>query len=441
MAGIKYRNFYEKIFGLAIDRKVKPAGGYYAVSPDLILGHDPLIAIMVDDFRKLGKKMPRGVREKCFFVADHFAPPSTIERAGILKKFLDFTAEEKIRGTRVFEGICHQLLVESPDVRPFSFIIGSDSHTVTAGALSSVAAGYGSLDILSALATGVVYEKKYPVIGVRFTGKMKRFVTGRDIGLEIISRIGEGDAANRVFEYSDETAGGIHMDDRFSISNASVECGAFTGLFRPDGVLLEYLAKRDNRPIKELRRYFSRYSSDVGAGFDSSLEVDLSKLNPRIALPHDFSDIRDVARLRRDVAPDQVFIGSCASGRLLDFKYMCDAIDALGRRCKKAAVKKAPRVRLIVTPASKNIYLQAMQAGYLEKLANFGAVITNPSCGPCGGIDKGIIGENEVCLSTSTRNFRGRMGPLSSQIYIASPVTAILSAFTGKITPPEEIFK
>lgn len=441
MAGIKYRNFYEKIFELAADGKVKPVGGYSAVVPDLILGHDPLIAIMADDFRKLGKGMPRGVREKCFFVADHFAPPSTMERANILKKFLDFAAEEKIRGIRVFEGICHQLLVESPQARPFSFIIGSDSHTVTAGALSSVAAGYGSLDILNALATGAVYEKKYPVIGVRFTGKMKCFVTGRDIGLEIISRIGEGGAANRVLEYFDGTAGGIHMDDRFSISNASVECGAFTGLFRPDDILLEYLAKRDSRPVKELSRCFSGYASDVGNCFDSSLEIDLSGLNPRIALPHDFSDIRDVSRLRRGMELDQVFVGSCASGRLLDIKYMCDALDALGRRCKKAAVKKAPRVRLIVTPSSKDVYLRAIQAGYIEKLVNFGAVITNPSCGPCGGIDKGIIGENEVCLSTSTRNFRGRMGPLSSKIYIASPVTAILSAFAGKITPPEEIFK
>ncbi|PIU18973.1 MAG: 3-isopropylmalate dehydratase [Elusimicrobia bacterium CG08_land_8_20_14_0_20_59_10] len=436
-----YRNFYEKIFELAVAGSPKPAGGYYALAPGLILGHDPLIALLVDDFRELRRKMPRGVNGKCFFTADHFAPPSTIERAGILKKFLDFSAEEKIRTVKVFEGICHQLLVESPQARPFSFIIGSDSHTVTAGALASVAAGYGSMDILGALATGAVREKKYPVIGVRFTGKKKRFVTGRDIGLEIIARIGEGGAANRVLEYSDETAARIHIDDRFSVSNASVECGAFTGLFRPDAVLLEYLAKRDNRSVKELGRYFSDYASDVGAGFDSSLGIDLSGLNPRVALPHDFSDIRDVSRLRRGVALDQVFIGSCASGRLLDFKYMCDTLDALGTRYRKTAVKKAPRVRLIVTPSSKNIYLRAMRAGYLEKLVNFGAVITNPSCGPCGGIDKGILGENEVCLSTSTRNFRGRMGPFSSEIYIASPVTAILSAFTGKITPPEEVFK
>lgn len=435
----KFSSACDKIFHGAIDPKAEKIGDYYPLRPSFALGHDPLIAIMVEDFERSGFRFSRAAKKTCFFVADHFAPPSSAERANILKRFLDFSYGEKIPEVRVFEGICHQLMVESPKARPFTFIAGTDSHTVTAGALSSFAAGFGSMDMLSLFVKGYIPERKFPVAGVQFTGKLPRFLTGRDIGLEVIRLIGEGRANNKILEYTDITAGGLAMDDRFAISNASIECGAASGIFRPDGTLAGYVSRRDGKALKSVLHEFAKFESDIDYSYAETIWIDVSKIEPLVAMPHDFSDVRPVSGLGADVAVDQVFIGSCASGRTLDFRYMCETIDAIAKKCRRKRIRKAPRVRLIVTPSSQKVFAECIRLGYIEKLVEFGAAITNPSCGPCGGIDKGIMGDGETCLSTSTRNFCGRMGPKSSKIYIASPVTAIASAFAGRIVPPPEV--
>jgi len=437
----EYKSAYEKIFALSASEGAGRIGDYHPLRPSFILGHDPLIAILVEDFERSGFGFSRGVRKKCFFVADHFAPPSSGDRANILKRFLDFSYKSEIEDVMVFDGICHQLMVESPKAKPFSFIAGSDSHTVTAGALCSLAAGYGSMDILSLLVNGVLFERKFPVAAIEFRGKIPRFVTGRDIGLEIIRLIGEGNANNIILEYSDDTASRIHMDDRFAISNASIECGAVSGIFRPDDILADYISRRDGKPLRAVKKRFADFESDIKYSYDKSFVLDVSKLKPMAALPHDFSDVRPVRDIRGGVRVDQVYIGSCASGRTLDFEYMCRALDDIARKSRLGKIKKARKVRLIVTPSSQKVFVECIKLGYIEKLVEFGAVITNPSCGPCGGIDKGIIGDREVCLSTSTRNFCGRMGSKTSGIYIASPVTAIASAYTGEITDPREVME
>ncbi len=435
-----YSSVYEKIFESSIARGYKKNGEYYPLAPSLILGHDPLIAMIVDDFKKAGFKIDKNMRSRLLFAADHFAPPSTAERADILKKFLDFSYGEKIENVKVFEGICHQLMVESEMARPFSFIAGSDSHTVTAGALSSIASGYGSMDILSAMVSGIIYEKKFPVKGVNFFGDTPPFITGRDMGLEVIRQIGEGEGNNTVLEYSDNTSGNICMDDRYAIANASIECGASAGIFSPDGSLLWHLITRDGRGSKaSYEKLFDEFTADIEPDHEVNIHIDTGSMNSKIAVPHNFSKIVDVSAVS-NVRADQVFVGSCASGRISDFKNMCEAIDAISKKTRRKNIKKDPRVRLIVTPSSQKVYLAAIKLGYIEKLIGFGAVITNPSCGPCGGIDKGLIGSGEVCLSTSTRNFRGRMGSMNSEIYIASHLTAVFTAYTGTITAPEEFY-
>ncbi|HNY10388.1 MAG TPA: aconitase family protein [Candidatus Wallbacteria bacterium] len=435
-----YSSVYEKIFESSIARGREKSGDYYPLRPSLVLGHDPLIAMIVDDFKAAGFKIDKNVRSRLLFVADHFAPPSTAERADILKKFLDFSYGEKIENVKVFEGICHQLMVESEMARPFSYIAGSDSHTVMAGAISSIASGYGSMDILSAMTTGVIYEKKFPVRGVNFYGDKAPFITGRDLGLEVIRLIGEGEGNNTVLEYSDNTSGCVFMDDRYAISNASIECGASAGIFSPDEILLGHLIMRGGPGTKRsYEKLFDEFTADVKPDYEVNVHIDAGSMNSKIALPHDFSKIIDVAGVS-NVSVDQVFVGSCASGRISDFQYMCEAIGSISKKARRKNVKKDPKVRLIVTPSSQKIYLEAIKLGYIEKLIGFGAVITNPSCGPCGGIDKGLIGSGEVCLSTSTRNFRGRMGSMDSDIYIASPLTAIFTAYAGKITAPEEFY-
>jgi len=436
-----YNSIYQKIYFNAVSGELEPVGEYRPLRPDFILGHDPLIAILIDDFKSSGFKIENQIKDKCFFTADHFAPPATAERANILKKFINFSTENEIKQTHIFEGICHQLMVESVKAKPFSFIAGSDSHTVTAGALSAFAVGYGSMDILSALASGVIYEKEEPVIAVKLTGTPKEYITGRDLGLEIISKIGEGRANHKVLEITDMTGNKISMDDRFAVSNMAVECGATSGIFVPDYILANYLAERESMSSGHFKNLFKEFESDIDYEYNEKYFISTGNLSSKIAVPHNFSKVINVRDLGRDIKLDQVFIGSCACGRLKDFADMCRCIDMISGKRAGKNIKKSPGVRLIITPSSQKIFLEAMERKYIQKLVEFGAVITNPSCGPCGGIDKGIIGDGEICLSTSTRNFQGRMGSMTSEIYIASAVTAISSAYIGKITAPEEFYE
>lgn len=440
----RYRNISDKIYEKSKVSAAGDIGGYAALAPGLILGHDPLIAIMVDDFKKNGFKFDPASKKKCLFTADHFAPPATVERANALKKFLDFSFDNGIKNLRVFEGICHQLMVEDPSAGPFSYIIGSDSHTCTAGALACLASGYGSMDIMHAIVKGYIYERKFPAVRVDFTGTQPGYIDGRDIFLALIAKTGEGGANKMTLEYFDR-GGSIAMDDRFSVACASVETGAAAGIFAADDTLYGYIAQRGCAGRHKFSAAeISRFYSDISFEYDGKMRVDLSGLRPLVALPHDFSNIEPAGGLKEEIKLDQVFIGSCASGRLLDFKRMCEAIDRIEAASYKRGLKKAARssekTRLIVTPASQSVFVTAMKAGYIEKLIKFGAVITNPSCGPCGGIDKGILADGEICLTTATRNFKGRMGPPSSSVYVSSAVTAICSAYAGRITSPEEFY-
>ncbi len=392
---------------------------YVPVEPDLILGHEATIALLIGRLRKAGRSVHDPSR--CFFAADHFVPPATSERASILREYLRFVDDEGIPKDQLFAGISHQLLVEDSRCRPGAFIAGADSHTTMGGALGAFAAGFGSTDILGLLATGRVWVTNPDAMAIRFTGRLGPHVTGKDVALEVMRLMGEGGGRYRAIEYYDRDQG-LSMAARMTLTNMAVDCGAKNGLFVPDAVTAAYMEARDGVPALG-------YDPEPGDGYVEELHSDLGALRPVVARPGSPADVVPIAGAESEVV-DQVFIGSCCGGRLED---MHQALEVLGDRTVK------PGLRFVVTPASRRVYQAALEDGTVARLVAAGAMVTTPSCGACGGIDKGILGAGEVCVSTSNRNFRGRMGDPEARIYLASAATAAASALTGRIASPEEV--
>jgi 3-isopropylmalate/(R)-2-methylmalate dehydratase large subunit len=329
----------------------------------------------------------------------------------------------------VYRGISHQLMLEDRRAQPGMVICGADSHTVMAGGLGAFACGMGSTDILAILLTGEVILAIPETVRVDFEGALPEWLFGKDLALEIIRRIGEGGAVDRSLEYCDRTIGGIPMDSRFTVANMAVEAGATNGVFVPDDALRRYLDHRDGGagPLPGFEGAWLQ--PDAGAAYSQTLRIDVDRLPPLVALPSDLGRIVPAS----EVAPcavHQVFIGSCAGGRLEDLAVAARVLR--GRRVARG-------VRLVVTPASQAVYGACLRNGIFEVLNDAGAMITSSSCGACGGIDKGLIGAGEVCVSTSNRNFRGRMGSNDGLIYLASAATAAAAAVTGRIGDPREV--
>jgi 3-isopropylmalate/(R)-2-methylmalate dehydratase large subunit len=421
------RTLTEKILLRRSPGPILPGSRFFRIPVDLCLGHDATIALLIERFRKAGRRIWDPSR--CFFAADHFVPPSTAERADILNRYLAFMREESVAQDLVYRGISHQLLVEDRRCQPGMVICGADSHTVMAGALGCFASGLGSTDILALLLTGDVVLAVPESIRVDFEGALPEWLFGKDLALEIIRRLGEGGALDRSLEYHDRTATGLPMESRFTISNMAVEAGATCGIFAPDEALRRYLAGRDGPSGPPAGFEATWLAPDEGAGYAGALRIDAGGVPPLVALPGDLGRIVPAAEAEPR-AVQQVFIGSCAGGRLEDLAAAARLLR--GRRV-------APGVRLVVTPASQAVFHACVQNGIFEALSAAGALVTNSSCGACGGIDKGLIGAGEVCVSTSNRNFRGRMGSPDGLIYLASPLTAAAAALTGHIGDPREV--
>ena len=395
-------------------------GEYEAVDVDFVLLPDPTFALLLSELKDLGGRI--WDKEKVFVTVDHFAPPSTIERANIAKAVISFAKNEALPHQSIYQGICHQLLIEGPWLRPGMLVLGADSHTTTAGALGCLATGMGSTDILYTLVTGKTWLRPPKAVRIDLMGKLPPYIMGKDIILDLLGRFGEGGFRYQALEFDDD-GGVLSMDDRFAICNMVVEGGAKNGLFAPDQVTKNYLEERDghsNHWEKSSREDFH---------YTQELKVDLSSLKPKVALPHSPAHAVTVEEVKGE-AIDQVFIGSCTGGRLRD-------LELTARILKKRKV--ASGIRLLITPASQKIYQEAMEKGYLQVILEAGGVILNPSCGLCGGIDKGILAAGEKCVSTSNRNFQGRMGDPSSRIYLVSPLTAAASALAGRIIDPREV--
>lgn len=397
-------------------------GQLIKASLDLLMANDTGFPISLNEYRKSGTDRIFD-RDKIVLVMDHCTPNKDIAAAENCRLAREFAREKGI--THFFDvgqmGIEHALLPEKGLVAPGELIVGGDSHTCTYGALGAFSTGMGSTDIAAALITGETWLKVPSAIQIQLFGSLPPHVSGKDVALTLLARIGVSGARYQSLEYAGEGVATLTMDDRFTIANMSIECGAKNGIFPVDDTARQYLAGRVERP-------YSVFEPDADANYAKVLQIDLSTVVPMVAYPHLPANGRP-AYEAEDVKIDQVLIGSCTNGRLSDL-----AAAAAILKGKKVA----ENVRAIVIPATPQIYLEAMRLGYLETFLSAGFAVCTPGCGPCAGGHMGLLGAGEVALSTSNRNFLGRMGHIASKVYLASPETAAASAVRGRITSPDQ---
>lgn len=413
----------EKILFHHTDLKEVHPGMLINAKVDIALGNDITAPIAIKEFRKAG-----GVRvfdrDKVVLVPDHFTPNKDINSAQQCKLIREFAQEQKI--TQYYEvgevGIEHALLPEQGVVLPGDLVIGADSHTCTYGALGAFATGVGSTDLAAAMLTGEGWFRVPETMKIVFHGKMKKWVSGKDLILHIIGLIGVDGARYMAMEFTGETVRKLSMADRLTISNMVIEAGAKNGIFIPDDITKAYVQERAKRP-------YMFNTSDHDAAYASTIDIDVSKIEPQVAFPHIPSNVRGISQVG-DVKIDQVVIGSCTNGRIEDLRVAAGILK--GR-------KVAPYIRLIIVPATQGIYKMALKEGLIEIFIDANAVVSTPTCGACLGGHMGVLAEGERAVSTTNRNFVGRMGHTGSEVYLAGPAIAAASALLGRISGPEEL--
>lgn len=396
------------------------AGQLIEADLDLVLGNDITSPVAIHEMEKMNVKTVFD-REKIALVPDHFVPNKDIKSAEHCKCVREFAARHEI--TNYFEvgemGIEHALLPEKGLVVAGDVVIGADSHTCTYGALGAFSTGVGSTDMAAGMATGKAWFKVPSAIKFNLIGKFSKWVSGKDLILHIIGMIGVDGARYQSMEFVGEGIKGLTMDDRFTIANMAIEAGAKNGIFPVDDLAKAYMKEHS-------KREFVVYEADEDAQYEQEFTIDLSALKPTIAFPHLPENTRTIDEVG-DIKIDQVVIGSCTNGRLDDMRIAAEVLQ--GKKVAKG-------IRCIVIPATQKIYLDAIKEGLVETFINAGAVVSTPTCGPCLGGHMGILAEGERCVSTTNRNFVGRMGHVKSEIYLASPAIAAASAITGKISCP-----
>lgn len=392
---------------------------------DLVLGNDITAPIAIEEFEKAGMVTVFD-KSKIALVPDHFAPNKDIKSAENCKLLREFSREMDIEN--YFEigqmGIEHALIPEKGLAVPGDVIIGADSHTCTYGALGAFSTGVGSTDMAVGMATGEAWFKVPEAVKIVLRGKMGKWVSGKDVILHIIGMIGVDGALYQSMEYCGEGVANLSMDDRFTIANMAIEAGAKNGIFEADDRTLKYVSEHSKRvPVV--------FKADKNAKYSRVIEIDLATVKPTVAFPHLPENTRSIDEIG-DIRIDQVVIGSCTNGRLEDLRMAAKVLKGN---------KVDQDVRAIIFPATQRIYLQAMREGLLEIFIEAGAAVSTPTCGPCLGGHMGILAKGEKAVSTTNRNFVGRMGHTESEIYLASPAVAAASAITGKISSPEEVIK
>ena len=401
------------------------AGELVLVSVDRVLGNDITSPVAIREYERLGCA---GVydREKVTMVMDHFAPNKDIKAAGQCKMCRDFCEKEGV--VHFYDvgrmGIEHALLPEKGLVVPGDVVIGADSHTCTYGAIGAFSTGVGSTDMAAGMATGKAWFKVPSAIRFVLKGKLPRFVSGKDVILHIIGMIGVDGALYKSMEFTGEGVKSLTVYDRLTISNMAIEAGAKNGIFEVDEETETYVRERSDRP-------FVAYKADEDAVYDETYEIDLSSIEPTVAFPHLPENTRVIGDCG-DVRIDQVVIGSCTNGH---YKDLAEAAEILKGR------KVAKNIRAIVIPATQDIYLRAVENGLVRIFIEAGCVVSTPTCGPCLGGYMGILAAGERAVATTNRNFVGRMGDVTSEVYLASPAVAAASAVMGRIADPRELMK
>lgn len=410
----------QKILAVHAGLEEVKAGQLIEADLDLVLGNDITSPVAINEMKKMDRKTVFD-KDKIALVMDHFIPNKDIKSAENCKCCREFACRHEI--TNYFDvgemGIEHALLPEKGLVVAGDAVIGADSHTCTYGALGAFSTGVGSTDMAAGMVTGRAWFKVPSAIKFELVGKPSKWVSGKDVILHIIGMIGVDGALYKSMEFVGEGIRNLSMDDRFTICNMAIEAGGKNGIFPVDELAAEYMKEHS-------KRGFTAYKADEDAEYDETYVIDLSELKPTVSFPHLPSNTRTIDQAG-DVKVDQAVIGSCTNGRIEDMRIAAEVLK--GRKIAKG-------VRCIVIPATQSIYLQAMREGLLEIFIEAGAVVSTPTCGPCLGGYMGILAAGERCISTTNRNFVGRMGHVDSEVYLASPAVAAASAVAGKIICP-----
>lgn len=396
------------------------AGDVAIVPVDLVYAHDVSAPLAIKQFKETGFNSLANPDKTVLFL-DHAVPSPRFEFSNDQRTVSDFAEEVDCKLYSVNEGICHQIAAEQW-VNPGDVICGGDSHSPTGGALGAFATGMGSTDIAVVMGLGKTWLRVPESLLIRLKGRFPKGVCGKDLALHVVGRVGSAGATYKSLEFGGDALAGISMSDRLTVANMSVEAGAKVGLFPSDEITESYLT------IQGRGRNYRPIVPDPDAKYEQILDVDVGELEPLTAVPHAVDQVVSVESVA-GTKIDQVFVGSCTNGRLEDIAVLAGILDGK---------KRHPRTRLVIAPASRNVYREAIDKGYIQILIDAGATIVNPGCAACAGIHQGILSDGEVCLSTSNRNFKGRMGNPESFVYLASPATAAASAITGEITRPEK---
>jgi 3-isopropylmalate/(R)-2-methylmalate dehydratase large subunit len=413
----------QKILAAHAGLKEVKAGQFIEADLDIVLGNDVTTPVAINEFKKMGAK---GVfdKKKVVIVPDHFTPNKDIKAAEQCKMIREFAVAYEVEN--YFEvgqmGIEHVLLPEKGLVTAGDLIIGADSHTCTYGALGAFATGIGSTDMAAGMARGKAWFKVPSAIKFNITGKMSKWVSGKDVILHIIGFLGVDGALYKSIEFMGHGLINLSMDDRLSMANMAIEAGAKNGIFMVDERTIEFIKNAGKKP-------YTVYAPDADAEYDETYDIDLSKIRPTVAFPHLPDNTRTIDEVG-EVKIDQVVIGSCTNGRMEDMRAAA---------CIFKGRQVAKNLRVIIFPGTQKVYLQCIKEGLAEIFVEAGAVFSTPTCGPCLGGHMGILAAGERAIATTNRNFVGRMGHPESEVYLSSPLVAAASAITGKITDPEKL--
>ncbi|ODV50081.1 3-isopropylmalate dehydratase large subunit [Methanohalophilus euhalobius] len=416
----------EKIFSRASGKEVK-AGDFVLANIDLAMTHDITGPLAVDGFYEImeGKEEKKvWDPSKIVILFDHQVPADSLHAAKNHIMLREFAQEQNILNYDVYEGVCHQVVPEKGHVKPGDLVVGSDSHTCAYGSLGAFSTGVGSTDMAAVLASGKLWFRVPQTIRFEVEGKLPERVYSKDLILHLIGDVGVEGARYMAAEYAGSTVRSFSISERMTMSNMAIEMGGKAGIIEPDSVTEKYLQERI--PGYNLN---SHWVSDEGADYQDIRHYDVSNLEPQLACPHNVDNVKPVSELE-GTKVDQVFVGSCTNGRFEDLEIVANMM---------GDEPVAEGVRLLVIPASRTEYMKALRAGYIEQFMEAGAIVESACCGPCMGGSFGLLGDGEVGLATSNRNFRGREGSAESFVYLGSPATAAAAALTGEITDPRKI--
>lgn len=408
----------EKILANASNKEKVEAGEIVMANIDVAMTHDLTGPLSVESFNKIGTKKVWDP-SKIVIPFDHQVPADSLDAANNHIFMRNFVKEQGIEHFYdVNEGVCHQILPELGHVVPGEVIVGTDSHTCTHGALGAFATGIGSTDMAMVFSTGQLWFKVPETIQFIIEGKLKENVYAKDVILNIIGKVGVDGATYKACEFKGQTVNDMSVSDRMVLCNMAIEMGGKTGLVEPDSKTIDYVKKRSNKPYKI-------FKTDNNAASIEKIAIDVSDLEPQVACPHNVDNVKPVSEVNQEI--DQVFLGSCTNGRISDMR---DAARILKGK------KIAKGLRMLVIPASKEIYNKSLDEGLIKIFVDSGALVCNPCCGPCLGGHVGLIGPGEVSLSTSNRNFKGRQGSPEGKVFLSSAAVAAASAIEGRIVSP-----